>query len=831
MGFITDRGNYRMPRALRTNRSSHTLSRRLLYAASALGLVLPASAWAQSAESGASTSHSFMIPAQPLEAALRNYMQQSGVQVGYESADVAGRTSAAVDSAFGDGEALSRLLSGTGLTYRFTAPTAVRLEPAPTAEQGTVQLGPVRVAGDVVTDRLPPQAALGQLPEAYPGGQVARGARVGTLGVRNDMDTPFAVTSYTSQLIADQQARGVADVLKNDPSVRPTWAEGGYQNSFLIRGFQVGSQDIAFDGVYGILPFQLASTVYAERVEILKGPSALLYGMSPGGNIGGTVNVVPKRAGDVPVTGITGTYASDSLFGGRVDIGRRFGSDDALGIRLNASYSGGNTAVDDEHQKGGVVAGAFDYRGNGIRLSADLGYQRLTFDDPVRPVYVTGTNFRIPDAPDGRLNLNQPWSRAWTRDVFALVSGEVDITSRLTAYAAIGGRNNRLLGLYQFAYLTDGSGNYNGRTFRQATWSNSRSGRAGVRGQLDTGPVSHQFAIGYDRYHARGGNLSPVVNNYASSFDNPTILPEPDVSTYLRKAPRTTIADLESVSVADTLGFAGDQVQLTLGVRRQQVVAENYNATSGALASRYDQHGWTPTFALVVKPNDQLSLYANYIQGLSQGPTAPTNVPGLTNAGEMLPPIKSKQYEIGAKLDLGRIGGTVSLFQIEQPSAYTNSSNTYALDGETRNRGIEIELHGEVATGVRLLGGGAFMDGKQTHTAGAVNDGRHAIGMPDVQINFGGEVDIPPLPGLTVSGRMLYTSKQYVEVTNAQSIPDWTRFDVGARYRVTAGSTPITFRLNVENLFDKNYWASASSLFGVTRAAPRTVLLSASVDF
>ena len=99
---------------------------------------------------------------------------------------------------------------------------------------------------------------------------------------------------------------------------------------------------------------------------------------------------------------------------------------------------------------------------------------------------------------------------------------------------------------------------------------------------------------------------------------------------------------------------------------------------------------------------------------LSQGPIAPV---GTVNSGEAFAPIKSKQYEVGAKLDFGTLSATISLFQIEQPSGQTDTAaNRYSLDGETRNCGVEFNLFGEVTTGLRLLGGVAFMDGVQTKT-------------------------------------------------------------------------------------------------------------------
>lgn len=124
-----------------------------------------------------------------------------------------------------------------------------------------------------------------------------------------------------------------------------------------------------------------------------------------------------------------------------------------------------------------------------------------------------------------------------------------------------------------------------------------------------------------------------------------------------------------------------------------------------------------------------------------------------------------------------------------------------------------------------------LIDAELAKTAGGANDGNKAPGVPRVNVNLGGEWDTAFLPGLTLSARAIHTSSQYVDVANTQQIPGWTRYDLGARYALKAGATPLTLRATVENLFNKSYWASAPDSLGIALGAPRTVLMSATVDF
>ncbi|HYG12927.1 MAG TPA: TonB-dependent receptor, partial [Methylophilaceae bacterium] len=180
--------------------------------------------------------------------------------------------------------------------------------------------------------------------------------------------------------------------------------------------------------------------------------------------------------------------------------------------------------------------------------------------------------------------------------------------------------------------------------------------------------------------------------------------------------------------------------------------------------------------------------------------------------------------------DWGKFATTVSLFEIERPSGVLNPGGVFSVNGEQRNRGVELNVFGEVVDHVRLLGGFAYTDGKLTKTEGGSFDDNYAVAVPKVQANLGAEWDTLFIPGLTLNARAVYTGKQYVDQANNLSIPQWTRFDIGARYKTVLNDTPVVLRANVENLFDKAYWGSSNDGY-LYVGAPRTLLLSATVDF
>src|SRR6478752_6624584 len=183
-----------------------------------------------------------------------------------------------------------------------------------------------------VTVNASADASAEGLTKPFAGGQVARGGRVGILGNQDIMETPFSSTSYTNELIQDQQAKSVADVLLNDPSVRTARGFGNFQELYMVRGFPVYSDDVAYNGLYGMLPRQYIASEFFERVEVLLGANAFLNGAAPGGSgLGGAISLLPKRAPSEPLSRVGLGVQSGGEASASVDLARRFGPDQSTG--------------------------------------------------------------------------------------------------------------------------------------------------------------------------------------------------------------------------------------------------------------------------------------------------------------------------------------------------------------------------------------------------------------------------------------------------------------------------------------------------------------------
>ena len=790
-------------------------------------LAFPGSAaLAQSSGSTATTqqmpageTHHFAIPSQNISTAMAAFALATGMQFLLDARLGQGVTSSGLQGDFTADEALRQLLQGTGLTFRYVDAKTVTLEKLP-AGAGTPLPG-VSVTGENGGDT----GMLDNLPPAYKGGQVATGGQVGLLGNRDIMNTPFSSTNYTEKTVKNQQARSLADVIDNDPSVRNIWSRSSYTDQYMIRGFPVYNDDVALNGLYGILPRQKISAEIAERVEILRGPNALLNGVAPGGSIGGSINLVSKEADDDPLTELTTTYDSDLQFGGAVDIGRRFGADKQFGMRFNGVYRDGDTAIDHQSERFGVANLGLDYRGDRLRLAADIGYQNQDFKSSYSQINLS-PNVEVPDAPDASHNFSEKWAFAKTEDLFGMLRGEYDITDDVTVFAAVGARNSDQTTAGTTNTIVNENGDIAANAYKFPFYQKAISAQIGSRASVHTGPIRHDLSVVASTLRMTQGygfNFGAAMD---SNIYDPIYHDEPDFPHI--SSGKSVDTALNSVAVADVLNLIDDRIQLTLGGRLQQIKADNFDVNSGDKTSAYDKHAVTPAVGLLVKPWQNVSLYANYIEGLAQGGTAPT---GTTNQGQVTAPFRTKQVEVGTKVDFGKITATFAAFQITQPSAFTDAaSNTYVVDGKQRNRGLELNLFGEPIDGFRVLGGVTVIDGRLTKTSGGDNDNNIAIGVPTLQMNVGAEWDTPFIPGLTLTGRVIYTSKQYLDAGNKQEIPDWTRVDLGARYTVNVHQTPVTIRANVENVFNTSYWSSTGGGY-LSLGAPRTFLLSSTVDF
>ena len=663
--------------------------------------------------------------------------------------------------------------------------------------------------------------------------QITNGGDLGVFGDKAAEDLPFNLRAYDETLILNQQPQTLGDVLENDPTIRTSYGFGTAAELFVIRGFPLFGDDIGLNGLYGITPRQLVAPELLQSVQVLNGASAFLNGAAPGGTgLGGSVNLRLKRAGQQDLNRVTASYEAKSRFGGGVDVSRRFGAGNEWGVRLNATYRDGETAIDGEDRRTAVIGGAFDYDSGPFRAALDVAWQNIRVDRLRHKVTIGSA--AVPTVPDADANYAQAYTYTDLRDVFGTLSLEYDVADNALLYARAGARDGREEGIYGNITVTDtATGAANGNALFVPRTDNNEAVEAGLRVKLGEA-VTHEVNF--------GGNASWQVNRNAYDFlygpnfagfatnlyDTPQLaLPASTlVGGDLDDPFPIALTRLASVFASDTAGFLDDRILLTGGLRLQTIDVETYSYFTSALDSEYHEDAVTPVAGIVVKPAGGVSLYANRIEALQQGPTAPLDPNIVTNPGAVLAPRRSVQYEIGGKVRLGDVFLGLAGYHIERPGEGVLDDGSFGYLGDQRHQGVEFTVNGSLAPGLRLIGGAAYTDAK-------LDGGSHVPGVPEYTANADVEWDLGFVPGLTLTGRVIHTGEQWVDAVNTLKIDSWTRFDLGARYVLAAGDVPVTVRVSAENIADNRYWASAFDSFSnaLLQGGPRAVKASITAGF
>ncbi|WP_295164852.1 TonB-dependent receptor [Selenomonas sp. F0473] len=692
----------------------------------------------------------------------------------------------------------------------------------------TYELDPVDVEGRSTDDTMP-------------GGNVARTASLGALGEDAAvMETPVNVTSYTDAVLKKNfvPTRAFLNAATNNPSVQVGGASTDNNVELQIRGVEFNTHDILLDGVPGMIMMQNQPTNYIGRMEIITGPNAVVSGTGTMQSAAGFVNFVPKKAGPRPVFDITQSYASSRYLTTGIDWGRRFGKNQQFGIRINTEAYTGRTTSPGEELRGRDLYINIDRDTARSKSSLLYGYDTSTHHGMPEVLRIKDANWgtnvtHLPSASAVVKNFMPSWALVKHTHRVYLFQHEQKFNEHITGYVKAGLMHRDWPGyLTSKPWLQNDAGDYTLSIDGSSTMgkTNRRVFMTGVKLNFDTGAVNHAMTIGYDYLSQHGwsneatGTTSNMTGNiYRGLITDPGAPHAPEGQWYVGSK-----LNNRSVVFADAITALDGRLKLIAGLRRQTIYTRNFSKT-GALTKSYEKSATTPTFAALYKLSPRTALYVNYAESLTSGATTPNTV---VNKNEVMPPTKTKQYEFGAKWDMGDWGTTLSLFRIKQPTGLVNAANYYVMDGETRSQGVEWNIFGKVAPRLSLTGGMMLLDAKYEKTDGGVNDGNRVFGTPRFNATMALDWETP-VRGLNVYGRLLHMGSTYADSKNRIEVPSWTRFDLGAQYETKIDGYPTTFNLMIYNVLNKMYWSSTTVKWsdgGLMLNPGRTFMLSAAVS-
>ena len=764
------------------------------------------------------------LPAGPLSQSIIAISTQFGVPIVAPDTLVADKQATAVSGSLTIEQALTRALTDTGLRA-IVADNGGIVIARQSNELNTITLGTLVVTGEAPG---PSTGTIGQLPAPFAGGQVATGQQLGVLGNRDRLDTPLSTTSITAELIENQQSTDYYQVIQNFPSLQATTTPNQGVTNFQSRGIQVARGSIGFNGTTNLFSDTQPSLVGIERVESFRGPSTLFTGQTAsfGSVVGGTINFVPKRAGEKDVNSVKVGFQSDAIGDTQFDFGRRFGPENEWGLRIGGELLGGDTQVDfGERQQRGFAL-ALDYNKDRLRAVLDVRYNEVEQEGHTREFF-GAAGPTIPTSFDADTNNNQPWAFMDNDTLLGALRVEYDILPETTVFGVASGSIHNRTSLTGFPSNLQANGDFTTDVgdFRDDDNLNGNL-EVGIRSTFDTGSVSHN-AVAAVNYAMLEETFAFVGFNPAQAFQNnifsPIVGPNPGIQATEAVGP-TLKSDFFGVTLVDTLGFLDDRLQVTAGLRYQEMRTRNFDAATGAETSESEGNKVSPGVGVLFKATDHISVYANYLEGLSNGGTAPLSA---ANPNEQLGPIVSDSIEVGTKFNTGNIGVDVALFQISDiTSGVDPVTNIFGEVGKRRVRGLEISAFGELTKGLRLLSGVTFFDSEIIASDVAANVGQDGPGIPDHIFSLDLEYDVPALEGLTLTGGLRHQGEALVILGNDVEIPSWTTVDLGARYTFDK----YTARFSVENVFDETYF-NGSPFGELALGTPRTVLVSLTYDF
>lgn len=672
-----------------------------------------------------------------------------------------------------------------------------------------------RVEEDMQAVRITATRADGFMPNTVEAGSF-RGSDV--------LDVPSTVNVITREVLELQGAAGLYDALRNTAGVTRQQNGGDTWDQLVIRGIAVENRtNYRLNGSLPIMNFGQVSMENKERVEVLKGATALYYGFT---SPAGVVNFVTKRAGSVPVDTYGLTLDDNGSALATADVARRFGQQQEFGVRINAA--GGTLG---SHMDGvgngnrGFASAALDWRvNNRVRLRADLEYdkRRVTEQAGVTlPPVVSGV-ITLPRAVDARRLIGPDWARFETHSRNAQLRADIALNQDWALTLEAGHaetKRDRTLPIFRFnnaASVATGAGRITGNM--QHADLDSDMLRAELAGQLRTGPLTHELTIGVS------GTDKGQAPNYQSNYTIPAqnlYAPVPVTNVSFGPIPTTpTTAALDSrdkgLYLVDRISLG--QWQLIGGVRRV-----DYRSEQGA--NLYDVSETTPMAAVIWRARDDISLYASMSEGLEEGEPAPT---GSANEGTRMAPGVSKQKEIGARWRApGGLLTQLALFDIERPGYYTNSANVFTADGEQRYRGIELSSQGRLTRRLSWQGALQVLD-PEFRNINASYNGKLPENAARRTASTFLAYDLEAVPGLALTAGAYYTGERPVNDLNQAWLGGVTLFSVGGRYTGQAFGKRTTWQLNVDNAGDKQYWAGAGTR--LSAGLPRLVKLTMKVE-
>lgn len=785
------------------------------------GLALLPLGMAQAAEAQQqSTVFNFALAAKPLPQALSDFTRVTGISVVYTDEAPYAIKAPAITGQMSATQAMQRLLGNSGFTFRQIDARTLALEPLPT--EGALNLGATTINGtaqpsDTTSYQPPPTSSV-----------------MRSHGLL--LETPQTVNVIPAQVIRDQQPRNLDDALANVSGITQANTLGSTQDAVMLRGFGDNRNgSIMQDGMPVVQGRALNST--AERVEVLKGPSSLLYGIQ---DPGGVVNIVSKKPELIQSTSLTvrGSTFGDGKngSGGNLDTTGPIG-DSGLAYRLIVDHEDEDYWRNFGTHRESLIAPSLAWYGDSTKLL--FAYEHREFLSPFdRGTAIDPKTNHPLDIPSTR-RLDEPFNNMEGRSDLYRFEADHDLNDDWKAH--FGYSWNRET--YDASQVRVVKVNSNGTLTRsmdgtQGALTTDRFATASLEGKVNVAGMQHDLTFGLDDEYRKIYRADLIRQSPRGTFNYNDPVYGNEVAGTTVSAPDSNQMDLlrsDSLFMQDAIHLT-DQWIVVGGARYQMY--DQYAGKGVPFTANTDGNGqkWVPRVGLVYRYTDELSFYGSYTESFKPNSTiAP--LANKTILDGSLEPEQSKSWELGTKLDMpGRITASAVLFNIEKRNVLVQVGDgltaVYSVAGKVRSRGLELDASGQLTDKWSVIGSYAYTDAvvtedpdlkgnrlqnvaKNTGSLSAVYDFGSILGGDQLRVGAGAR----------------YVGERSGDAANSFDLPGYTVADAFATYDTKVDGQKVKFQLNVKNLFDRTYYTSAVNTQFVSIGDARQVSVSSTLEF
>jgi iron complex outermembrane receptor protein len=786
---------------------------------------------------------------------LQVILESSGGQVMQPSSQVEGKTliltlpnsqlqlsegeSASLIEPSADIQSITTTQQGSDIQIRIVGQTAApRLTVEPIATGLRVTLAPGAVAETPAADDEEEVVVVGDRrpPSRYQAPRTSVGTRTDTPLI----DVPQAVQVVPRQVIEDRGIRSLAETFRNVSGVGSGRVSPDAQAfSPVIRGFQ--SENILRNGLReNTLRFS-NEIANVERLEVLKGPASVLFGQ---GDLGGTINIVTKRPLDRPRYFVNYQVGSFNRQRPSIDFSSPLDKN-GLAYRLNLAYERLDSFKPFEESDSFFVSPVVDLINNPTtRLTVDLEYLRNSASGnapelPASGTVISNRNGRVKqDANLGEPSLVESVSNS-VRLGYTLehqFSPNWSIRNEVGISVQDNEQNNGVLniGLLPAPRLPD-------RRSLQRVFSENPSKlssfivNTGLTGKFNTGSIQHQLLIGTDFYTERYEDRITIQTLTPIDIFNPVYAPQSVGRTGFRRRVLSNFRqdqDLLGVYLQDQITLSKNFI-FVVGGRFDHAKLDYTDAAAPSDNQNTSETRFSPRVGLVFKPAPNLSLYASYVRSFKPLIGRESEIDAATGTltvGEVLVPETGSQYEVGLKATLfrNRLTTTLAYYNLERQNVRVDLGGNVLQLGEQRSRGVEVDVAGEILPGWNIIAGYAYTDAQITDDR-RFKVGNRLINTPEHAFSIWTTYELQkgPLKGLGAGIGVYTQGKRPGDLDNTFNLPSYWRTDAALFYR----RDRLRLAVNVQNLFDINYFEGSRDINRVIPGSPLTVSGTISWEF